>query len=702
MTDVQVGEPSSSGETQEPLEFISCKRKRKCKLLQFDKKCNRTARKTLMKEFITGNQVFSFFSDDSYFQRHLPKGTMKKNAIDYKVFEKVCADFGSHVKVEDADSDWQECLLGGSTEIHVKQEHSDQNPDTENGDAVKQEDSLCGILETKTAEGILTDEEMSDVSIHEYKEEDHAAFEDRVPVCSSSVLSFLSNSKESEDSCGDQTLPVKESAETVEEQVPHLSGLEPLQFSGIGREDETLTLPGEGVSLTGLIEGREEIDSKTLKSTITQILEHEQRDEASSIPSAAEENFVYFNSNSVRFLSPVKIKITLSDKERDEVSSKSQVDPCLNCFSCDRKFRNFAAFYRHIEQHRKRDKTLQCFYCPKSFRVRCDRTKHMRVHTGEKPFSCSQCNKKFSLSGNLRKHERTHTGEKHLACETCGKYFARKEHLKKHILIHSEDKPFKCDRCSKEYSSKYCLNIHMKIHDKIYDQECSHCGKKFYDLSTLRKHERCHTGEKPYMCLICGSKFADTNRLKLHLTTHSSERPFQCSQCPLTFKTKKALGSHLKGHSNTSFHSCRFCSKQFGSKHNRDCHESIHTGERSFVCNECSKAFRTRTDLLKHIVIHSSEKKYSCNLCPARFHRNNRLKKHLDSHSGYKPFGCDVCEKLFVSSISLEKHTALFHSPDSRKFPCNFCGKIFKREIYVSTHKCHGRKDIKIETTENG
>ncbi|XP_064201291.1 early growth response protein 4-like [Anguilla rostrata] len=74
--------------------------------------------------------------------------------------------------------------------------------------------------------------------------------------------------------------------------------------------------------------------------------------------------------------------------------------------------------------------------CERRFTRSDELNRHIRIHTGHKPFQCRICLRSFSRSDHLTTHTRTHTGEKPFSCDVCGRRFARSDERKRHGRVH--------------------------------------------------------------------------------------------------------------------------------------------------------------------------------------------------------------------------------------------------------------------------
>jgi len=120
----------------------------------------------------------------------------------------------------------------------------------------------------------------------------------------------------------------------------------------------------------------------------------------------------------------------------------------------------------------------------------------LRPKVGEKKGKrrCPKCKKQFKDKSNLVKHIRTHTGEKPYSCQYCGKTFRHTSTRNDHLNIHLNRNPHVCD----------------------YEG----CNKQFANAANLKRHKRIHTGEKPYQCRYCDKRFTQSTNCKQHERIH--------------------------------------------------------------------------------------------------------------------------------------------------------------------------------------
>ncbi|MDH5642349.1 MAG: C2H2-type zinc finger protein [Nitrospira sp.] len=147
-----------------------------------------------------------------------------------------------------------------------------------------------------------------------------------------------------------------------------------------------------------------------------------------------------FSSNAARG-SPTTINLKIRNPGFEKVITPQvlfNTKAPFTCEICEETFSDFDGFDTHgVKVHRR----FLCSYCGKAFTSRPNRERHVRYHTGEKPYTCDLCPASFFRGDDLKYHRTTkHADVKPFLCGACQTSFSFPKELEKHLRLNPDHK----------------------------------------------------------------------------------------------------------------------------------------------------------------------------------------------------------------------------------------------------------------------
>lgn len=241
----------------------------------------------------------------------------------------------------------------------------------------------------------------------------------------------------------------------------------------------------------------------------------------------------------------------------------------------------------------------------------------LQVHnmTSHGQFTCLVCLATFTSRNNMKRHIRLHTGIKPYSCHKCSESFSRNDDFKRHLLKHTFQKPFRCAICNAGYSDRSFVKSHMiNEHNSKVFHICPQCGESHTDSQKFQQHKKSHPEFQDYRCSLCSFTGSNALMYNKHMLTHGPQKEYNCTHCNLSYSDPFMYTGHLKKHKGddlvNSF-TCCFCDLALPSFEQFQRHEHTHVQSKQHTCKQCNKVFRYPSNLREHMLTHLNKPSFS-------------------------------------------------------------------------------------------
>ncbi|XP_022325323.2 uncharacterized protein LOC111125623 isoform X2 [Crassostrea virginica] len=148
--------------------------------------------------------------------------------------------------------------------------------------------------------------------------------------------------------------------------------------------------------------------------------------------------------------------------KHDRQYHKATMKMCEHCGEFIKQWR----YDEHTRKHLPKDqipRNYHCTICGLSYINEIGLKSHVEVVHNGKRLKCQECNKEFCRKPALKRHQLSkHMNMLNHTCMYCGKKFVSNNCMQKHMRVHTGEKPYECEYCGEKFNHNVSRKNHIR------------------------------------------------------------------------------------------------------------------------------------------------------------------------------------------------------------------------------------------------